>query len=93
MKYVLLIGVLLLTGCNGYRAWLAGYDEGEVRARCQASSINYQSENYDIRARQFIKIRYADEQITKNVERCMARSLANANSVGVPVVFTIPIGN
>ncbi len=38
MTYLLLIAALLLGGCSGSRAWLAGYDEEKATKQCTLES-------------------------------------------------------
>ncbi len=91
MRY-LLIGLLLLTGCTQSRLWLAGYDESDVRARCEADKSNHRAMgDYDLHLKKFIYTDYSDERIRQNVNRCVAQSRANALMAGVPVVFTVPL--
>ncbi len=56
MKHVLLLAMVVMTGCSGAQThlWLAGYDEDAVRARCAAMKTNQRSQEaeWEIRERE-----------------------------------------
>ncbi len=92
MKYLLLIMAVLLGGCTSGRLWLAGYDESDVRSRCEADKSNHRMMgDYDLHLKKFTYTDYSEERIQQNINRCVAQSRSNALMAGVPVVFTIPL--
>ncbi len=93
MRY-LLIGLLLLAGCSGTKAWMAGYDEDKARTLCQRitpkNDIVYVSQpppKYQVR----VVTPKPTEHVERAVEKCVAQSRNNAETAGVPVVFTVPL--
>jgi hypothetical protein len=94
MKYLLLISVLLVTGCNGARAWMAGYDEDKARTLCQGitpkNDITYIRQPPPKYMATVVTPK-PTEHVERAVTECIAQSKRNAEMAGVPVVFTIPL--